>query len=233
MLKVVCLSNLKLLRPKGMTGSCLVKNCDFGSKTEFNMVVPQMPGGGIHMVNMTMSDHPDLIYSINDNSKSYTESKKTDVAQEDKREYTVKKIGEEKVNGYNCIHALVTEGAQTSDMWTTKDVPEYNKHAGAFASNKRMGSPKRDKALKDAGCDGLPVKIINKGNEREGDVTMELVKLEKTTYAKSDFEIPAGYTKSGTSTNNGTGIKTQQEIMAMTPEERSKYMEELKKQYGK
>ena len=94
----------------------------------------------------------------------------------------------------------------------------------------------RDKALKDAGCDGIPVKTIHKGNEREGDITMELVKIDKKTFTKADFELPAGYSKSETATtptNGGSEIKTQQEIMNMTPEERAKYIEEMKKKYGK
>jgi hypothetical protein len=140
------------------------------------------------------------------------------------------------VNGYKCVHALVTEGKETHEVWNTKDIAEFDKYQKAFASNKNMSSSKRDKALKDAGCDGLPVKMVHKGNEREGEVTIELVKLEKKSFSKSDFEIPEGYTKNESGTNPAggpAGVKSQQEIMNMSPEERAKYIEGLKKQYGK
>ena len=66
---------------------------------------------------------------------------------------------------------------------------------------------------------------------------MELVKFEKASYSSSDFEIPAGYTKTEAAANPyggaAMGIKSQEEIMKMTPEERANYIEEMKKKYGK
>ncbi len=140
-------------------------------------------------------------------------------------------MGEETVNGYKCIHALITEGTETSEAWNTKDISEFAKYPEAYKTNKRISSAKRDQALKTAGCDRLPVKSVHKGNTREGDMTMVLLKIEKKTFSKNDFDLPAGYTK----TSSGgavSGMKSQQEIMNMSPEERAKYMEELKKQNG-
>ncbi len=226
----------KITSSKGQTGSMKINFSEFGSMSEFNMVIPQMPGGGIVMKNLTQKSNPDVTYTINDKSKSYSENKKTEASKEDTKTYEVKKIGEEKVNGYNCVHAMVTSGVESEEIWNTKDIKEFDKYSETFKNNKRMGSQKRDDALKAAGCDGFPVKTVHKGNEREGDMTMELVKMEKKTFSKSDFDIPADYTKNGSGAGAGAGaagMKTQQEIMNMTPEERAKYIEEMKKKYQK
>ncbi|MBA2611631.1 MAG: DUF4412 domain-containing protein [Bacteroidetes bacterium] len=232
------LIEFKMTSTKGLTGTIINKHSEYGSKVNMNMAMPQMPGGGIQMTTLMQKDKPDITYTLNESNKTYTERKKGETKETtDNNIYTVKKIGEEKVNGYKCIHAIVSSGKETYDVWNTKDFPDYDKYAEAMNTNEKMGSSKRQKALKDAGCDGFPVKTIHKGNEREGEMTMELVKMEKKSYSKSDFEIPAGYTKSetnsSTSPSNPSGVKSQQEIMAMSPEEREKYIEEMKKKYGK
>jgi hypothetical protein len=223
----------KMSSTKGATGTVKANHSEYGSLSEMNMVVPQMPGGGMSTKALIQKSNPDVTYILNDKDKTYSERKKSE-PKEDTRTYEVKKLGEETVNGYKCVHALVTEGKETHEVWNTKGIPDYDKYAESMKSNERMNNPKREKALKDAGCDGFPVKTFHKGNEREGDFTMELVKIEKKNFSKSDFEIPAGYTKTETATGGpAAGMKTQQEIMNMTPEERAKYVEEMKKQYGK
>lgn len=227
--------NFKYSSSKGISGNLIMKHSDFGTKSEIKMV-SQKQGGGMTMTTLLKKDHPELIYMLNDAAKTYTEMKKAEAvgSTEDKGTYTVKKIGNEMINGYKCIHALVTEGKNTTEVWNTKDIPEFLKYSEAIKSDKNLASSKRDQALKDAGCDGFPVKMIRKGNQNDGDVTMELLSCEKKSYSKSDFDIPAGYTKSsGPAMPAGMPqIKTQQEIMNMTPAEREKYAEEMKKLYG-
>lgn len=229
------LIEFKFTSSKGYTGTSQIKYSDYGSRVDFNMSVPQMPGGGIVVSTLIKKDTPDMVYTINDKNKTYSETKKSSAQQEDTKTYSVKKLGDETVSGYKCTRALVTEGNETSEVWNTKDIAEYNKYAEAMNSNKKIGSYKRQQALKDAGCDGFTVKMIKKGDPRQGDLTMEMVKFEKKSFPKSDFEIPAGYTKSegAAAPAGGPQIKSQQELMNMTPEERAKYAEELKKQYGK
>jgi len=225
----------KLTSSKGATGTIKASHSELGSLSEMNMVVPQMPGGGMSSKMLIQKSNPDVAYMLNDKDKTYSERKKTEGgSKEDTRTYEVKKLGEETVNGYKCAHALVTEGKETHEVWNTKAIADYDKYAKAMETNERMSNSKREKALKDAGCEGFPVKMIHKGNEREGDMTIELVKFEKKNFSKSDFEIPSGYTKTQTPTGGpAAGVKSQQEIMNMTPEERTKYIEEMKKQYGK
>jgi len=226
----------KISSSKGFSGSMKASISEYGSLSEFNMAIPQMPGGGISNKSLVQSSNPEVIYTINDKSKTYSEIKRADNRDENKT-YTVKKLGDETVNGYKCAHALVTEGNESHEVWNTKDLAEYQKYAHSFGGNKNMGSRKMEQALKDAGCDGIPVKAVHKGNEREGDMNMELVKLEKHAFSKSGFDLPAGYTKSagygGMQGMQGGGMKSQQELMSMTPEERAKYIEEMKKAHGK
>jgi hypothetical protein len=226
----------KISSSKGAKGTVKLKFSEFGSASEFNMAIPQMPGGGMVNKSLSKKSNPDVVYSIDDKNKTYTERKKAAGGNDDSKNYAVTKIGNETVNGYKCVHAMISDGTESYEVWNTKDIPDYNKYSEMYNSNKRLGSAKRDQALKDKGCDGLPVKTIHKGNDREGDMTMELVKVEKKNFTKADFEIPAGYTKSGSGSVSPAGgfqMKTQQEIMNMTQEERAKYIEEMKKQYGK
>lgn len=213
-----------------------VKHSEYGSRSEVNMSSAKAPGGGMKMVSLIKKDTPDMIYMINESNKTYSEMKKGQGGSyEDEHTYTVKKIGNETVNGYKCVHSTITnEKNEVTEMWTSKDIMDYNKYSEVFNNDKKLGSNKREKALKDAGCEGFPVKMIRKTSE--GDATTELVKFEKKSYSKSDFEIPAGYTKSGSGPTGAPavpGMKSQEEIMKMTPEERAKYIEEMKKMYGK
>lgn len=225
----------KMTSSKGGNGTMHTYYSEYGSITEFNMVVPQMPGGGFSNKALIKKSNPDVTYMINDKDKTYSERKKSESApKEDTRNYTVKKLGEETVNGYKCVHALVTSDKDSYEVWNSKSIPDYDKYAEAVKSNERVSNSKREQALKDAGCDGFMVKMVHKGNEREGDMTMELVKMEKKNFSKNDFEIPTGYTKTeASSAGPAAGMKSQQEIMNMSPEERAKYVEEMKKKYGK
>jgi hypothetical protein len=230
----------KITSTKGMNGTSLMKYSEYGTMSTMNMNAPQMPGGGMTMTTLSKKDNPDVFYMLNDKSKTYTENKRGggSATHEDNSTYTVKKIGNETINGYKCVHATVTsDKGSTTEVWNTKDFADYNKYSEALNSNSKMGSSKREIALKDAGCEGFPVKMIQKDKKEEGEMVMELQKMEKKTFSKSDFEIPSGYTKSGgagASPAGGIpGMKTQEEIMKMTPDERAKYAEEMKKLYGK
>jgi hypothetical protein len=226
----------KISSSKGAKGTAKLNFSEFGSISEFSMVVPQMPGGGVVNKSLSPKSNPDVVYKIDDKNKTYTETKKITTSSDDSKNYVVTKKGEETVNGYKCVHAILSDGTESYEVWNTKDIPDYNKYSEMFKSNKRLGSAKKEQALKAAGCDGLPVKTIHTGNEKEGEMVMELVKVVKKTFTKADFEIPVGYTKSESGNASPTGrpqIKSQEEIMKMTPEERMKYIEEMKKQYGK
>ena len=166
------------------------------------------------MKHLNQKSNPGIIYMINEKDKTYSERKKEEAEKEDRGIHQVKKIGDETVNGYKCVHAQINENGAVSEVWNTKDIADYEKYSSSIKGNRKFGTPKRDKALKDAGCDGMPVKILSKGERPDENFTMELVKIEKKNFSQNDFEIPAGYTK--TEGRQGPpmgmpGMKSQQE----------------------
>jgi hypothetical protein len=223
----------KISSSRGASGTIQVNQSEFGSVSQFDMQIPQMPGGGISMKSLLRKQEPDVIYQINDRDKTYSKSNKSEAAGEDNKTYKAKKIGDETVAGYKCVHAIVDDGKESYEVWSTKDIPGFEKYAEAMRANKKTGSVKREQALKEAGCDGLPVKTLHKGNEREGDMTMELQKLEKKNFNSADFEVPAGYNMTSQRNPVMPQVKSQQELINMSPEERAKYVEEMKRKYGK
>jgi hypothetical protein len=109
--------------------------------------------------------------------------------------YQVTKIGNETIQGYNCIHAkMVTtiSGKQelTMDIWTCKEVPGY-------MLLKRLSvlqnvTPPMLKALEQAGCDGIFVKMTMQGPNYAMD--MLLIKADQQSFPDSMFRIPSDYT---------------------------------------
>ena len=175
---------------------------EFGSASEFNTVVPQTPGGYIFHQRFLEKSNPHIFYEIDDKSRTYiayyNERKRGTPVTKAWKNYTVTKIGDETINGYRCVHAIINYGTVSFEVWNTKDIPDYNKYTEEVKKNGSFGIPKRKQTLKARGCDGLPVKVFYKRDEMQGEMTIELVKVEKRNFTKSDFEIPAWYVKSET-----------------------------------
>ena len=116
------------------------------------------------------------------------------------QKYQVSKIGNETVNGFNCIHAklISTTGTgmfkstSTEDIWTSADVPGYALFK--IATVQQNITPGMMKALNDAGCGGFFVKMTS--GDKHYTMTMQLTKAEKETFPASLFKIPAGYKES-------------------------------------
>ena len=225
----------KLTSDVGATGNITVYYMDGNSRTEMLMNVPQLPGGAINMTTITQKDKANTHYQLNDKNKTYKEivSNPSDKAKEENQECVVTVLGHEKIGTYNCTHVNVKQGKTTHEMWTTTEVPDYQNYA-SIKSGKYMGNEKLRKALADKGAQGFAAKIIYKEEGgREGTMTMELMKFEKTAVQADKFQIPSDYTKSESSGSATGVVPNAQDIMNMTPEERAKMIEQMKKQYGK
>ena len=146
------------------------------------------------------------------------------------QDYEVTVIGKEKVNCYNCTHVkVVRKGSNIAEeMWNSKDVVDYSSLLNV--KTRFTGRDNLNKALVAKGAEGFPVRI--KSSEHGTDVQIDLVKAERKNQPASLFSLD-GYTKSAA---KPAGSQSQQEMMQklqnMTPEERQKYIEEMKKQYG-
>jgi len=195
--------DMKITGQGGMTGTGKVFVSKAGSRTEMDMQTANMP---MHMVTLMKFSNPDVMYLINDKTKTYGEIdvKKTreSVAKmkADREAYSVKVLGSEKVLGYSTKHVLLSRPGDHSEMevWTTKDLLglSYESMRGLM----RRGSGQDDgammKALRDAGAEGFFVKMVTRDKGKtEPLTTMELTKAEKRSLPASTFEIPPGYTK--------------------------------------
>jgi hypothetical protein len=219
-----------------------------GSRTEMDMETARMP---IHMATLMKFSAPDVMYLINDKSRTYSEMdiRKTReqaakmAGAKDQEAYSVKVLGSERVLGYSTKHVLLSRPSDKSEMevWTTKDLLglSYETMRGLM----RRGAQDEGsmlKALRDAGAEGFFVKMVTREKGKaEPLTTMELTKAEKRSLPGSLFEIPPGYTKQeGMMGAAGVVSPEAAEQMKkamenMTPEQRRQMEEIMKRQQSK
>jgi hypothetical protein len=172
-----------------------VKNSADGNKTSAPIVSIAHP------------DKPGESISIDDSAKTYTidHFDSSDFNTGEKVNSTATKVGEEKVMGFNCVHARVIanktianvySSTDTIDIWKSNDVPQQAsvKNMMKYMESKTansMYSTETAAQLKQMGCDGFLVKMTMHG--KDFSLTMQLTKMERKDLPASMFEIPAGY----------------------------------------
>ena len=211
----------------GMSGTIKTYALDGNSRSEMAIQV----GAGITMVTLFKKDVPDTMYLLNEKNKTYSASSThpKGTASKADEDYEITVIGKEKVNNYNATHIkiLYKKTNKTVEMWMSKDFPNYAEYKGV--KSQYVEGDKFYKALEAKGADGMPVRIV--ANEERGAMQMDLVKAEKATVDATMFSL-SGYTHSANAGPAGIDRKEiMKNIQNMTPEERQKYAEELKKQY--
>ena len=160
------------------------------------------------MVIIGHSDKPNESISIDDEAKTYTINhfSDNDFNTGEKIKSTATKIGEEKILGFNSVHARIISNksigslysdVDTVDLWRSNNVPlqpSVKELIDKFNS-KGMAMYSADVAnqLKQMGCEGFMTKmeIHTKGSS----TTEILVKAESRDLPASLFQIPAGYTE--------------------------------------
>lgn len=238
---------MKLTMREGSgTGKAYVSKA--GARSELDIHSAQMP---FKMTTLVKTANPDIMYMINDQQKTYAEMDLKKMREQaarmkgGKETWVVKNLGKETVNGYSCVHILLTRAEDSKseqEWWTSKDVAglSYESMRGLMRRG-NQGDEGIMKALRDAGADGFVVKMVTreKGNPTPIS-TMDLTKAEKKSVSASLFEIPAGYTKQ-------EGMMGAASVMAppeaqeqmrkamenMTPEQRKQMEEMIKRQQGK
>lgn len=231
---------MKISNSTGISGNMKLYVSEAGGRAEINMDIPAgMPGmDGVNITSISKNSEPGKSYIINDQTKSYTvvTTDNNKKSPEDKSKVTVTKIGEETVNGFKCIHAKIDVNGNVSDIWTSRSVITGSDSYKALldASSKGMANYSNSsyqKALKDADCDGFPVKhVINSKNE--GTSTVELMSIDKKVLDNKLFEIPADYHE-GNIMETMMGNIDVEKLMKMTPAEREEWEKEIKKKYAK
>jgi len=132
------------------------------SRVEFNLLIPQMPGGGISKTSIVKSDKPTTVYALDDKNKTYSTAEVQPNNNTSGDNITVKVIGKEKIGNYNCTHAQVTKGTETSDYWTTTEIADYSSYKKTNANPKFMGGAAEQAALVKNNADGFLVKAVTK-----------------------------------------------------------------------
>jgi Domain of unknown function (DUF4412) len=218
-----------------------------GARVEMQMVSPM---GEVKMTALHLKAKPGVTYLISDEKKAYSEiEEKAGDQDEPEDQVTVQKVGKERVAGYDCVHALITDakGGQL-EIWTSPALGGAEAFWTAQGGEDRRGTRKYRsvaRALRDAGVDGWPLKF--KSPDKKGRVTQwETTKVERKSLPASLFSL-AGYTKADQSTGPVGSfklspeqqkkmeevMKQQQEAMKqMTPEQRKQMEEVMKSMQG-
>jgi hypothetical protein len=226
-----------------------------GVRSELNV---QHGAMGVKMVTLQKSSVPDKTYHIYDTTRTYSEMDLAKLqamagAQQSNTTYTVKKLGTDKILGFDAQHVLLQqqsaggEKGPTTEMWTARNFLDYATFSKLQAGHGRMaGQEGLLKALKAAGADGMPLKSVTTA-EDGSKTTMQVVRAEKETLPASTFEIPEGYTKSASDLGDMLGgvsgpqadeakkrleeakKKLEEMLKNMTPEQRQMYEDMMKR----
>ncbi|WP_298349083.1 DUF4412 domain-containing protein [Runella sp.] len=198
---------------KGMVSASKMMFSGTKIRVETNMAIA---GTTIKQAMLMLPEKPNVITMLDESSKTYRE---VSTGQKTMDKVTLKVVGKEKIQNFNCTHVIVTTQNRPMDMWTTKDISGYENMLAYWKSSISGGNDQMYTELKKAGAEGFVVKM-----QIPGSMTMELVKYDAKPVSASVFTIPAGYKK-------GTSMDPEK-MKNMTPAERRKAMEEMMKQYG-
>ena len=222
----------KMNSTKGMTGTMKTYCSASAMRSEMQMNIPQLPTEGIKIISIVKNDQPNTVITLDEKTKTYFEIAGKSSAPNNTANCVVTVIGKEKIGNYNCTHASVAENNKITEFWITTEIPDYGKYTAFHKGNKYMGNENIYTALTNKGLAGFPVKTLTK-DERNGNISIELTKLEKQQMDEVKFTVPADYTKRIGPVIPSTPSVDMSKLQNMTPEERQKYLENLKKQYSK
>lgn len=224
----------KMSSADGVGGTMKSYTQDGNVRTEMNMLMAAMPGGGMKRTVLILKNDPKTSYLLNDEHKTYTVNTMGDrePSLADQTEYEVTVIGKEKVNGYDATHVKVkAKGSQMEeDLWTSPGVLYYDKYKASLA---KYTSATMYKALAAKGADGFPVRIM--AGEHGHNMQMDLVKAEVRSNPASLFSLD-GYSKAEGGYAGGThggGQNAADHIRSMTPEQRQQWIDSLRRAHGR
>jgi hypothetical protein len=165
----------------------------------------------IQLVTLGHADKPNESTSIDDATKTYSVNHFDDneITQGLKAQtLSVTKAGEEKVLGFNSVHARIItkkftgtylEEVDTMDIWRSNDVPMVESVKvlfDRFESKNGSGifTPDAVSQLKQMGCEGFMTKM--EIHSKRSSTKEELVKVEHRDLPANMFQVPEGYTES-------------------------------------
>lgn len=159
------------------------------------------------IISIAHANKPGESIVIDDSAKTYTINHfdSSDLDTGEKITSTATKVGDEKLMGFDCVHARIisnkTMGSfysttDTIDLWKSNEVPQQSSVKALmnrFESGKgnSMYSTETADQLKQMGCDGFLVKMTM--NSKDVAMILQLTKMERRNIPANLFEIPAGY----------------------------------------
>lgn len=185
MMKNMQSGNMNSMIPTGMV-----------MKTKNGSTVSMIEGGIMGGMETLHQKGKNESYVINRDSKTYSVvTHNSDATTTHDPAVTVTKTSEtQKILNYTCTKSIVTVSENghtiTQTFWTTKDIKGLD---FKNLADQKMGQGKQAMYYKD--LDGMPLKMEMTMPQGAGTMTMEVIEIKKQTLPASDFEIPAGFTK--------------------------------------
>jgi Domain of unknown function (DUF4412) len=164
-------------------------------------------------------DTKDLYWVLNEAAETYSVTDLSNYKPDEREEkkVTVKVLGKELVMGLNCVHILISTSSGETEMWTTKELMDYTAYKKLNESDSKSRISSFANALIEAKAEGFPVKTLKKDG-KGGNITIEIVKIERKTIDKSLFEVPSNYTKTETPTSGIEGVLQEMKQINSDPE---------------
>jgi hypothetical protein len=228
-------------------------------RSEMEMTSPEMKkdpekikalGGqtSIQMIMLGKLSEPGISYMLNDRTKTFARIDAAEMTKslpkDAEKKWSVKRLGKDRVAGLTCESVKAVEAGKPTDyeLCVTKEIAS-GEWMRALQGQQRGAGGLWLKALRDAGVEGFPVRMVIKESET-GPVTMkmEATKVERKPLPASLFEIPPGYKETsmmGAMVQSPEQMKQmeaaqkqmKEAMEKMTPEQR-KQMEEMMKKMG-
>lgn len=184
MMKNMQAGNTSSMMPTGMT-----------LKTKNGNMLSALEGGLMAGTETLHQKGKNETYLINRESKTYSvvpHQADAEISAHDPAVTVTKTAEKQKILNYTCTKSTVTltENGHTITQvfWTTNELKGIDfKSMG----DQQMGKDKQSMYYKD--LDGVPLKM--EMTMPQGTMVMEVIEIKKQTLPASDFEIPAGFTK--------------------------------------
>jgi hypothetical protein len=166
-------------------------------RSEMDMAAMMGIKNGSPLIGISRGGLPGYSIIIDDKSKTYSLNViDTSLINGVNETYNVTKIGNETVQGYNCIHSKLVmaskgmfKSSTTMEIWTSTAVPGYSNLRRMMSSQNI--TPGMIQALDHAGCGGYFVKIAS--GKKDYAMTMTIATAEAKTLPAALFFIPQGY----------------------------------------
>ena len=184
---------------------------------------------------------PDLVYHVNDERKIYSVINLKKVHAQTKRfddeTYTVKRIGSDTIAGYACEKVLLTAQNHTeTEMCIAKNIADMDAWVAMMEQTTQVKSG-MFKALKDAGLEGFPVRMVMRRKGEDSPIlTTEVVQAEPKSLPASLFEVPNSYQKEDVISSFATpemAEKMKDFMHKMSPEQKKMYEEMKNRMLGR